>query len=59
MEDNGTGIKKEIENMYSKPIRIEKIGPELYRLEELDSEKGYRISTINSKTGQTILEKKF
>ena len=51
--------KNKMEERYTNLVRIEKIGPELYRIEELDDEKGYRVSTINSKTEKTVLEKRF
>ena len=58
-ESNQTGEKNETDERYPKLIKIEKIGSELYQIEELDNEKGYRISTVNSATGETILERKF
>lgn len=44
---------------YSEIIKIQKVGNNLYMIEELDKNKGYRVSTINSRTGKTILEKIF
>ena len=48
-----------IGDRYSEIIKIQKVGNNLYMIEELDKNKGYRVSTINSRTGKTILEKIF
>ena len=45
---------EKIKALYEELSRVQQIGPELYRVEELDKEKGYRISIINSRTGEII-----
>ena len=48
-----------IKGLYDEVLKVRQIGQDLYKLYEVDTDKGYRISTINSRTGQTIFCKRF
>ena len=47
---------EKIKELYDELLKVQRIGQELYLIEELDDKKGYRISTVNSRTGEIIYE---